>query len=204
MRLRATCSLLAATAATSLVLAGSIFVWIFSANGPWSALMTPLGLGGSWLGSTVLVIPAIVVVGVSREQSQRTLLRLDLTLGGVGLAALLLAALAGGDECRADGGHGLAVLERRRLLPRAGGLGRRRQEGGLVVRGDVADRAEHGAAQAEHGEPDHGERRGQAQPQPPRGTPRRGGGAEGGQVGRGGHAPERRGWFDDQTTMGAG
>ena len=49
---------------TSLVLAGSIFVWIFSANGPWSALMTPLGLGGSWLGSTVLVIPAIVVVGV--------------------------------------------------------------------------------------------------------------------------------------------
>ena len=103
-----------------------------------------------------------------------------------------------------DGGHGLTVLERRRLLPRAGGLGRRQQEGGLVVRGDVADRAEHGAAQAEHGEPDHGERRGQAQPQPPRGTPRRGGGAEGGQVGRGGHAPERRGWFDDQTTMGAG
>ncbi|MBW1638293.1 sugar ABC transporter permease [Microbacterium resistens] len=49
---------------TSLVLAGSIFVWIFSANGPWSALMTPLGLGGSWLGSTVLVLPAIVVVGV--------------------------------------------------------------------------------------------------------------------------------------------
>ena len=49
---------------TSLVLAGSIFVWIFSANGPWSALMAPLGLGGSWLGSTVLVIPAIVVVGV--------------------------------------------------------------------------------------------------------------------------------------------
>ena len=26
---------------TSLVLAGSIFVWIFSSNGPWSALMTP-------------------------------------------------------------------------------------------------------------------------------------------------------------------
>jgi multiple sugar transport system permease protein len=49
---------------TSLVLAGSIFVWIFSSNGPWSALMAPLGLGGSWLGSTVLVIPAIVVVGV--------------------------------------------------------------------------------------------------------------------------------------------
>lgn len=49
---------------TSLVLAGSIFVWIFSSNGPWSALMSPLGLGGSWLGSTILVIPAIVVVGV--------------------------------------------------------------------------------------------------------------------------------------------
>ncbi len=49
---------------TSLVLAGSIFVWIFSSNGPWSALMAPLGLGGSWLGSTVLVIPAVVVVGV--------------------------------------------------------------------------------------------------------------------------------------------
>jgi len=49
---------------TSLVLAGSIFVWIFSGDGPWSKLMAPLGLGGSWLGSTVLVIPAIVVVGV--------------------------------------------------------------------------------------------------------------------------------------------
>ncbi|TQM19656.1 carbohydrate ABC transporter permease [Microbacterium kyungheense] len=49
---------------TSLVLAGSIFVWIFSGNGPWAKLMAPLGLGGSWLGSTVLVIPAIVIVGV--------------------------------------------------------------------------------------------------------------------------------------------
>jgi len=49
---------------TSLVLAGSIFVWIFSGNGPWTKLMAPLGLGGSWLGSTVLVIPAIVIVGV--------------------------------------------------------------------------------------------------------------------------------------------
>ncbi len=49
---------------TSLVLAGAIFVWIFSGNGPWSQLMAPLGLGGSWLGSTVLVIPAIVIVGV--------------------------------------------------------------------------------------------------------------------------------------------
>ncbi|GAB3597893.1 carbohydrate ABC transporter permease [Microbacterium tumbae] len=49
---------------TSLVLAGSIFVWIFSSSGPWAALMAPLGLGGSWLASTVLVVPAIVVVGV--------------------------------------------------------------------------------------------------------------------------------------------
>ncbi|UNK70751.1 sugar ABC transporter permease [Microbacterium sp. H1-D42] len=49
---------------TSLVLAGAIFVWIFSSNGPWSALMTPLGLGGSWLASTVLVVPAIIIVGV--------------------------------------------------------------------------------------------------------------------------------------------
>lgn len=49
---------------TSLVLAGSIFVWIFSASGPWAALMAPLGLSGSWLGNTALVVPAIVLVGV--------------------------------------------------------------------------------------------------------------------------------------------
>lgn len=49
---------------TSLVLAGAIFVWIFSNKGPWSSLMTPLGLGGSWLASTVLVVPAIIIVGV--------------------------------------------------------------------------------------------------------------------------------------------
>ncbi|MGN6428917.1 MAG: carbohydrate ABC transporter permease [Leifsonia sp.] len=49
---------------TSLVLAGAIFKWIFSTDGPWSALMTPLGLGGSWLNSAVLVVPALVVVGV--------------------------------------------------------------------------------------------------------------------------------------------
>lgn len=49
---------------TSLVLAGAIFVWIFSSSGPWSALMSPFGLGGSWLASTVLVVPAIVIVGV--------------------------------------------------------------------------------------------------------------------------------------------
>ena len=49
---------------TSLVLAGAIFVWIFSSDGPWSALMTPIGLGGSWLANTVLVMPAIIIVGV--------------------------------------------------------------------------------------------------------------------------------------------
>ena len=49
---------------TSLVLAGAIFVWIFSNSGPWSQLMSPLGLGGSWLASTVLVVPAIIIVGV--------------------------------------------------------------------------------------------------------------------------------------------
>lgn len=49
---------------TSLVLAGAIFIWIFSRNGPWSTLMSPLGLGGSWLASIVLVVPAIIIVGV--------------------------------------------------------------------------------------------------------------------------------------------
>lgn len=49
---------------TSLVLISSVFKWIFSSDGPWSTLMAPLGLGGSWLGSTVLVMPAIILVGV--------------------------------------------------------------------------------------------------------------------------------------------
>lgn len=49
---------------TSLVLAGAIFIWIFSNSGPWSTLMAPFGLGGSWLASTILVVPAIVIVGV--------------------------------------------------------------------------------------------------------------------------------------------
>lgn len=49
---------------TSLVLISSVFKWIFSSDGPWSTLMTPLGLGGSWLGSTTLVMPAIILVGV--------------------------------------------------------------------------------------------------------------------------------------------
>ena len=49
---------------TSLVLAGSIFVWIFSADGVWSKIMTPLGLGGSWLANPNLVVPAVVLTGV--------------------------------------------------------------------------------------------------------------------------------------------
>lgn len=49
---------------TSLVLAGAIFTWIFSSDGPWSTLMTPFGLGGSWLNSPTLVIPVIVIIGV--------------------------------------------------------------------------------------------------------------------------------------------
>lgn len=49
---------------TSLVLISSVFKWIFSSDGPWSTLMAPLGLGGSWLGSTTLVMPAIILVGV--------------------------------------------------------------------------------------------------------------------------------------------
>ena len=49
---------------TSLVLAGAIFKWIFSTDGPWSVIMAPLGLGGSWLNSTMLVVPALVIVGV--------------------------------------------------------------------------------------------------------------------------------------------
>lgn len=49
---------------TSLVLAGAIFIWIFSTNGPWSTVMEPLGLGGSWLASPVLVLPALIIIGV--------------------------------------------------------------------------------------------------------------------------------------------
>lgn len=50
---------------TSLVLAGTIFVWIFSSGGPIPALSGVLGLGSdSWLTSRVLVIPALVLVGV--------------------------------------------------------------------------------------------------------------------------------------------
>ena len=49
---------------TSLALVGSVLKWIFSMEGPWSDLMAPFGLGGSWLASTVLVMPAVIVVGV--------------------------------------------------------------------------------------------------------------------------------------------
>ncbi|MDO5068349.1 MAG: sugar ABC transporter permease [Propionibacteriaceae bacterium] len=49
---------------TSLVLAGSVFKWIFATDGPWAKLMAPLGLGESWLGNPALVMPAIIVVGI--------------------------------------------------------------------------------------------------------------------------------------------
>jgi multiple sugar transport system permease protein len=50
---------------TSLVLAGTVFVWVFSTGGPVSSLMGSLGFStDSWLSSTVLVIPALVLVGV--------------------------------------------------------------------------------------------------------------------------------------------
>lgn len=50
---------------TSLVLAGIVFTWIFSADGPWASLMEAFGLpGGSWLAQPALVIPALVVVAV--------------------------------------------------------------------------------------------------------------------------------------------
>ncbi|GAA3732123.1 sugar ABC transporter permease [Leifsonia bigeumensis] len=47
---------------TSLVLVSSIFIWIFSSNGPLSTLLAPFGLTDSWLSSQVLVIPALVIV----------------------------------------------------------------------------------------------------------------------------------------------
>ncbi len=42
---------------TSLVLASSVFIWIFSEGGPWSELMTPVGLGGSWLANAPSSFP---------------------------------------------------------------------------------------------------------------------------------------------------
>jgi multiple sugar transport system permease protein len=44
---------------TSLVLAGTIFTWLFSSEGPWTKLT-----GSSWLASTTLVVPALVLVSV--------------------------------------------------------------------------------------------------------------------------------------------
>lgn len=50
---------------TSLVLAGTVFVWVFSSGGPVSSIMGAFGgPTDSWLTSTVLVIPALVLVGV--------------------------------------------------------------------------------------------------------------------------------------------
>ncbi|WP_019147790.1 carbohydrate ABC transporter permease [Timonella senegalensis] len=50
---------------TSLVLAGTVFVWVFSSGGPVSVISEWMGGSGeSWLNSRVLVIPALVLVGV--------------------------------------------------------------------------------------------------------------------------------------------
>jgi multiple sugar transport system permease protein len=50
---------------TSLVLAGIVFTWIFSEGGPWSTMLGAAGLpAGSWLASSTLVVPALVIVSV--------------------------------------------------------------------------------------------------------------------------------------------
>jgi multiple sugar transport system permease protein len=50
---------------TSLVLAGVVFTWVFSADGPWSRLMGLFGLPDqSWIADGTLVIPALVLVSV--------------------------------------------------------------------------------------------------------------------------------------------
>lgn len=50
---------------TSLVLAGTVFKWVFSTGGPISQLSSALGFSGdSWLTSSTMVIPAMVLVGV--------------------------------------------------------------------------------------------------------------------------------------------
>ncbi|AZS89485.1 sugar ABC transporter permease [Streptomyces griseoviridis] len=50
---------------TSLVLASTVFVWIFSTDGPWSAVMGFLGLPSqNWLSDSVLVLPALALVGI--------------------------------------------------------------------------------------------------------------------------------------------
>nr|WP_223186583.1 sugar ABC transporter permease [Streptomyces sp. CBMA29] len=50
---------------TSLILASTVFIWIFSTKGPWSGLMGMLGLPDqSWLTDSALVLPAIALVGI--------------------------------------------------------------------------------------------------------------------------------------------
>ncbi|MFD7102468.1 carbohydrate ABC transporter permease [Streptomyces celluloflavus] len=50
---------------TSLVLAATVFVWIFSTGGPWATFVSWLGLSDSgWLGDDVFVLPALAIVGV--------------------------------------------------------------------------------------------------------------------------------------------
>lgn len=49
---------------TSLVLAGVVFSWILSSDGPWAALMSVFGLPENWLANDVLVLPAIALLSV--------------------------------------------------------------------------------------------------------------------------------------------
>ncbi|MGW6460986.1 carbohydrate ABC transporter permease [Streptomyces sp. NPDC055078] len=50
---------------TSLILASTVFIWIFSTDGPWSTVMGWLGLPDqSWLSDSALVLPALALVGV--------------------------------------------------------------------------------------------------------------------------------------------
>ncbi|MEO3764763.1 sugar ABC transporter permease [Streptomyces sp. B5E4] len=50
---------------TSLVLAATVFVWIFSTGGPWSTAMGWTGLPEeSWLSHDTLVVPALALVGI--------------------------------------------------------------------------------------------------------------------------------------------
>ncbi|NJP45379.1 carbohydrate ABC transporter permease [Actinacidiphila epipremni] len=50
---------------TSLILASTVFIWIFSTKGPWSSLMGLLGLPEqSWLTDSALVLPALALVGI--------------------------------------------------------------------------------------------------------------------------------------------
>jgi multiple sugar transport system permease protein len=50
---------------TSLVVAAVIFKWVFSTDGPWTRLMSGLGIShDSWLTSSTLVLPALAIVSV--------------------------------------------------------------------------------------------------------------------------------------------